>query len=138
MANHQINKIGVPSIQRDGRAVSLVLQSDDDQDITLTIHADDLEAIIERLLDALDSVKVTKALWTAGENKELKATPTVHQAAGVGFVGGQGSDAQYIVVLTPKGEEVHIRLGLDHLHKLMSLIQDVRSIQVSPADAPPS
>jgi hypothetical protein len=137
MANHQIDKIGVPSIQRDGRAVSLVLQSKDAQDITLTIHSDDLEIIIERLLDAFDSIKVTKALWTGGEDKNLKAAPTVYQVAGVGFVGGQDG-AQYIVVLTPKGEEVHIRLEPDHLRKLISLIEDVKSIQPSPKEAPPS
>jgi hypothetical protein len=72
------------------------------------------------------------------EGKELKAAPTVYEAAGIGFVGQSERDLGYVVVLTPKGEEVHIRLEPQQLRTLLALIQGVNSIQTFPDDVPPS
>jgi hypothetical protein len=138
MANYQIKRIGVPSIQRDGRAVSLVMESQDGNDITLKILSSDLKVIVERLLDAIDAVDVTQTLWEGKEEEgnEVKASPMVYQAVGVGFVSEPKTDFRYIVVQTPKGEEVLIGLQPSQVHSLMAQMQEILSIQTDPLDGP--
>jgi hypothetical protein len=138
MATYQAQRIGIPIIQRDGKAVSLVLESDNAESITIRILSDDLRLIAERLLDAIDAVDISQTLWDSNreDGGESKAMPTVYQVSRLGFVADPKSDFRYIVLSTPKGEEVLIGLKPNQVRELVTSIQEIQSTQVS--EGPPS
>ena len=142
MPSRKVKRISVPEIQRNGRAVALMVECEDGETIPLLVNVDDLRSVISSLLDGLNAAEVTEAVRTdddKGGEEELRPAPIVYHADGVGFVREPPGGLEYILVSTAKGDYICIGFEPYRLRNLLDQIEDIQSIQTPPQDdAPPN
>jgi hypothetical protein len=136
----KVKRISAPALQRSGRAVGLLVECDDGENIPLLIEIDDLRNSVGVLLDALDAAEVTEAVRPddAKGNEDFTASPIVYQATEAGFVRHPRGGIQYLLVSTATGENICVGFEPHRLQNLLDQIADIQSIQTPPDDAPPS
>ena len=68
--------IGVPRIRKDGGAIELGLRDERNREVSLTILTQDLERIIELLVRAYGSARITQASPQPAEEEKEEFKPT--------------------------------------------------------------
>ena len=136
--DRKIKRISVPTIQRDGRAVTVLAECDDGEALTLLVKTDDLRSVIDALLTGLEAADVTASVRTDDDEggEEVRPTPIVYHAIGAGFVRDPQGGLQYILVSAATGEYIVIGFEPYRLRHLLDQIEDIESIQTSLPDDP--
>jgi hypothetical protein len=134
----RVKRVSIPSIQRDGSAVTVIAECEDGETITLLVKTDDLRSVIDALLTGLEAAEVTEAVRADDDKggEELRPTPIVYHAIGSGFVRDPQGGLQYLLVSTATGEYICIGFEPYRLQNLLDQIEDIQNIQTPPPDGP--
>src|SRR5437588_2394749 len=107
-----IKGIRIAQIRKDGKAIELGLLTTDNRTFNLAIPMEEAEQIMNLLITACTSAKITQATKPVQEHekRDWKATPEIFLTDEIQFVAQPASGNTYLVVSTPEGRELHISL----------------------------
>lgn len=127
---HDIKHLGIPRIKADGSGVELLLITENGEDIALTIPSGELINIIDPLMRALTSAKITRSLRQTGEG--FKPTPALYHAEEVAFLTQPSDEIGYVVAQTAEKVEVQLCVQWPQLRALVEMIQGYDNLQIAP------